>query len=420
MTQIVMYALHEFKIDNKRIHNDSTSVKACGNIPGTTSSGLELRRGKSKDHRPDLKQLVFTLSISSDGAVPIHYKAYPGNRTDDTTHIETWDRLCEITDAKNFLYVADCKVCTDKQLDYINSNGGRVITIIPKNWKEIGEFKVYLRGKRRSKKEIWRRTKPGTNNKKEYFYVYKGEYRTHKRGYNIHWLLSTEKRKIDAKSREDRLQRAENKLTELELKLNKRKLKTSIAIEQACLVILKKYKVEEFIIIKIKNVKEITRTQKTKGRPGKDTKYEDKINIVHTLKFYRNKEALRVEKNVDGCLPLLCTDDSLNAKEVLQAYKYQPRLEKRFSQFKSVHKAAPLYFKSIERVEANLFLFFMALMIQALIEREIRAKMLADGIESLDIYPEERESKFPTANSVLGAFENISHVYHQNGILFDI
>ncbi len=31
------------------------------------------------------------MSISSDGAVPVHYKTYPGNRTDDSTHIETWN-----------------------------------------------------------------------------------------------------------------------------------------------------------------------------------------------------------------------------------------------------------------------------------------------------------------------------------------
>lgn len=61
-------------LDIDRIHNDSTTVKAYGKIPGKTITGLELLRGNSKDHRPDLKQLVFSLTISADGAVPIHYK----------------------------------------------------------------------------------------------------------------------------------------------------------------------------------------------------------------------------------------------------------------------------------------------------------------------------------------------------------
>jgi len=42
-------------------------------------------------------------------------------------------------------------------------------------------------------------------------------------------------------------------------------------------------------------------------------------------------------------------------------------MKKRFNQFKSVHEAAPLLFKNIERVEAIMFLFFVALIIQGII-----------------------------------------------------
>ncbi|MEA3292778.1 MAG: hypothetical protein U9Q71_10825, partial [Pseudomonadota bacterium] len=45
-----------------------------------------------------------------------HHKVYSGNRTDDTTHIETWNTLRKITPSADFLYVADCKLCTDVQL----------------------------------------------------------------------------------------------------------------------------------------------------------------------------------------------------------------------------------------------------------------------------------------------------------------
>ena len=111
MTELVIRVIQVFELDLSRIHNDSTTVKACGRYPGKTPSGLKLERGHSKDHRPDLKQLVFSLSLCADGAVPIHYKVYPGNRTDDTTHIETWKTLCQIAGARDFLYVADEPSC---------------------------------------------------------------------------------------------------------------------------------------------------------------------------------------------------------------------------------------------------------------------------------------------------------------------
>ena len=162
MTEIVLKMIKTVNLDMSRVHNDSTTVKACGKIPGVTKNGLKMANGKSKEHRPDLAQLVFSLTISSDGAVPIHYKTYPGNRTDDTTHIETWDAVREIAGTNNFTYVADCKVCTSKQLSYIVANGGRVITVMPETWKESKIFKDSLRSKKIVKKVILRRKIAGS------------------------------------------------------------------------------------------------------------------------------------------------------------------------------------------------------------------------------------------------------------------
>jgi len=104
MTELVITVVQLFNLDLSRVHNDSTSIKAYGKYPGKTLSGVVLERGHSKDHRPDLKQLVFSLSLCADGAVPVHHKVYSGNRTDDTTHIETWRTLCKIATTRNFLY----------------------------------------------------------------------------------------------------------------------------------------------------------------------------------------------------------------------------------------------------------------------------------------------------------------------------
>ena len=117
---------------------------------------------------------------------------------------------------------------------------------------------------------------------------------------------------------------------------------------------------------------------------------------------------IKQDAQTDGVFPLLCTDKALSAKQVLKAYKYQPRLEKRFSQFKTVHNAAPLLFKKIERIEANMFGFFIALVVQALIEREVRNKMKENKIETIRVYPEQREADHPTTSKIIDRFENIS------------
>ena len=407
-TDIVTAFINAFSIKFERIHNDSTSVKAYGRYPEKTSTGLELKNGFSKDHRPDLKQLVYCLSISADGAVPVHHKVYSGNRTDDTTHIETWNTLYQIRTSSDFLYVADSKLCTDKQLHYIDSKKGRAVTIIPETWSEVSEFKAILKKTKKTKIEIWRRKKPNSTTKNEYFSVFKGDYYTKTRGYRIHWIYSSEKRIRDHESRQEWLKKAESDLMELNTRLNTRTLKQEDNISSAVAKILSKYKVTDFFHIGIGTVTGTERIKIGPGRPNKNSKYKTINIIVYTLSWRRNVDALKNEARLDGIFPLLSTDKELTAKEVLQAYKFQPRLEKRFTQFKSIHNAAPMLFKKVTRIEANMFLFFISLAVQALLEREVRNKMKELGDEDLLIYPEARTSVHPTTNKILNNFEQIS------------
>lgn len=331
MTEVVITVVELFELDLSRVHNDSTSLKAYGQYPGKTPTGVQLERGHSKDHRPDLKQLVFSLSLCADGAVPVHHRLYSGNRTDDTTHIETWRTLCKIAPTREFLYVADCKLCTDEQLHYIASHGGRAITIVPETWAEVTEFKAALRTTRKAKKEIWRRAKPNHEEQTEYFSVFSGEHRTQKRGYRLHWIYSSEKRKRDRASREERLSTTEEALMTLNTKINTRHLKERDAIEAAVLAILNQHQVGGVLRVKLGTARVGHRVQTGKGRPGKNTQYELRIQHLYTLTWHREPKALKAEARVDGVFPLLSTDPELSSKTVLQAYKYQPRLEKRFA-----------------------------------------------------------------------------------------
>ena len=408
MTEIVISMTKRASLDLSRIHNDSTTVKAYGRIPGTTRSGLKLDYGFSKEHRPDLKQLVYTLTICADGAVPVHYKTYAGNRTDDTTHIETWNTLVSIIGRPCFLYVADSKVCTDKQLKHIAGRGGRVVTIIPETWKETRQFKDSLREKKKSRTVICRRAIPGSKDKFEYFSCYAGDYRTHKNSYRIHWIFSSEKRKRDRQSREDALKKAEQDMAELCGKLNTRNLKTKKNILSSAEQILKTRGVRKFFHISVDSLRETYKIQASPGRPGRKTKFKTRTQTIYSLSYTRNRKTLSLERNADGIFPLLSTDNALSAKDVLLAYKYQPRLEKRFTQLRSVHNASPLLFKRIERIEAVFFLFFLALMIQAVLERQVRHNMKSKNIESLPVYPEHRIAYHPTTAKIFERFEGLS------------
>jgi len=380
VTDIALRVIETTRVDLSELHNDSTTVKSFGSMPGKTATGLYFTQGHSKDHRPDLKQIVYNLTISADGAIPIHYKTYPGNRTDDTLHIETWNALRQITGKADFLYVADSKVCTHKQLSHIVRHGGRVVTLMPETWKETGNFKATLRQTVKAKKRILRRPLPNDEESYETFYCFSGQYRTEKGRHPLHWIYSTQKKTRDRATREKRLQKAEHALTELMGKLNTRALKTKDQIQQRVQKILQGHGVEAFYHTEIGEVEQQWTKQIGKGRPGKNTQYETIVETLYTL-----------------------------SKAALEAYKYQPRLEKRFCQLKSVHQVAPTLFKRVERVEAIMLLFFLALILQAVIEREVRRKMKASNIEALSIYPEHRLAYHPTTAKIFERFQDIAN-----------
>ena len=79
-------------------------------------------------------------------------------------------------------------------------------------------------------------------------------------------------------------------------------------------------------------------------------------------------------------------------------------IEKRFEQIKTVHEIAPVFLKNEGRIEALFTLYFLALLVQALIERELRLAMKHENIADLPLYPEQRLCAHPTTEQILGLF----------------
>ena len=69
-----------------------------------------------------------------------------------------------------------------------------------------------------------------------------------------------------------------------------------------------------------------------------------------------------------------------------------------------MHEIAPVFLKNTMRIEAFFTLYFLALLVQALIERELRLAMKRERIKELPIYPEQRFCKRPTTEQILRLF----------------
>ena len=144
--------------------------------------------------------------------------------------------------------------------------------------------------------------------------------------------------------------------------------------------------------------------QERPGRPGAKTRYLKKVRLKYTVHWQIDEAVIEYDKRSDGAYPLLTNDRDLTPRQVLEAHKRQPGVEKRFRRAKSVHEIAPVFLKNEARIEAFFFVYFLALLVEALMEREIRLAMAAKGIKSLPIYPEERRSTRPTESILLRLF----------------
>ena len=122
-----------------------------------------------------------------------------------------------------------------------------------------------------------------------------------------------------------------------------------------------------------------------------------------------NGMKIQEDADTDGLFPLITNMDAevLSMKDVLEKYKFQPYIEKRHQQFKSVFDAAPVFLKLPHRIEALMFVYFIVLLLNALIERELRLAMRKEKIRSLPLYPEKRKCKYPTTARIIDLFSNL-------------
>ncbi|MGI9316909.1 MAG: IS1634 family transposase, partial [bacterium] len=75
-------------------HLDTTSVSVQGNYDWPDEPGVvKLTHGHSKDHRPDLKQLLISLTVTGDSHFPLWMEALDGNSSDKVNFHETLGRV---------------------------------------------------------------------------------------------------------------------------------------------------------------------------------------------------------------------------------------------------------------------------------------------------------------------------------------
>ena len=412
LTAVVVAVGQRFGVRFTQLHNDSTTIRFCGQYRAARGRRLRGRRapwityGHSKDHRPDLKQLLVALTTSADGGVPVHFRCADGQTNDSQTHIETWDALRQVAGRPDFLYVADSKLCTRENMDHIDRQRGRFVTVLPRSRLEDREFRKWIQTHEPSWELVWDRPNPRRKGgPRDRWYVFRGPLPS-REAWPVIWVWSTLLTLRQEQSRRERLAAALEALGELRTRLAspRTRLRTAREVERRVEHILAQHKVGRYLHVRRLEREEHRFRQWRRGRPGSQTAYRRLTRRRWDVEWTLAEAALAYDRKSDGMYPLLTNDRTLTLAQVLEAHKGQPTIEKRFEQTKTVHEIAPVFLKNEGRIEALFTLYFLGLLVQALIERELRLAMKREQIPELPLYPEQRRCKRPTTEQVLRLF----------------
>ena len=406
LTALSIRTIRRYGIEVAELHNDSTSITLYGayrDATGRPRAGVRPpvpERGFSKDHRGDLKQLVEILTVSADGAVPVMHRLVDGSTEDSTTHIDSWNSLAGMLGTPAFTYVADCKLATRDNLDHIASRGGRFLTILPRTRKEDATGRSWIASGQAGWAEIARTPGRRKGDPPHIYWAAEAPVCSAE-GHRIVWIRSSDKRDHDAAVRADRIQRARAGLADLAAKLSSPRcqMKSASAVEHAASAIVAEAGATSWVRIEVSDTIEVQHRQERRGRPGPNTRYRRIAHHRLGLTVTVDADAVAHDAASDGCFPFI-TNEALPPAQLLRIYKAQPHLERRHATFKGVIEAAPLTLKSDARIDALGLCLYAALLVHALVERQLRRAMTANQIPSLPLYYENRACTTPTAARV--------------------
>src|SRR5450432_1843301 len=120
-------------------------------VEGAAEKNPMVRRGYSRDHRPDCEQLVIALIVNNEG-FPFSYETFDGNRSDVST-METILRMVERKYGKaRRIWIFDRGIVSEDNLAAIRKRGGQYLVGTPRS--QMKQFEAELL------KEDWTQVRP--------------------------------------------------------------------------------------------------------------------------------------------------------------------------------------------------------------------------------------------------------------------
>lgn len=189
---------------------------------------------------------------------------------------------------------------------------------------------------------------------------------------------------------------------------NRSRLKSLEAVEAAAAKATEDARASRWVGFEVEEYTEVRHRQETRGRPGVNTRYRQITRTKYRIHFVVREDVIWTDARSDGCWPLITNEKTATGTAVLTSYKHQPSLERRHSQLKGDQFVAPVFLRDPARIEGLMACHFIALLVHALVELEIRRAMAARDLAKIPLYPEHRPCESPSAVRIFEVFGGLS------------
>jgi transposase len=422
-SSVALTAANLFRINTRHVHHDTTSRTVYGHYDlyqePDHGHPFEITHGFSKDHRPDLKQLVHSL-LCVDHGIPIYMKCESGNASDKKINesILKWvvDGMRRFGQ-RDILYVADSALITRANLDLMEDpkTGCRFVSRLPSLFTEC---KLAIR--RAVDANAW--TDQGSfscepesaKHPHARYRSFETEVSIYDRSWRVvvfhsdaHDLRKT--RALEKRLKDDKKEMAKHGT-------DREKIEFACRPDaEAAFQMLSEGTFHRLI----GDIQEIPHYRR--GRPRAD----GASTVTHLtyrlrLRVEPKAEAIALAEKETGCFVLITNvplegPGALDSRELLAAYKDQHYIERNFGFLKDPVIVNSLFLKTPSRIEALGLILVLSLLVWRLMERTMRLTLKETG--STVRGWEKRQTSRPTTFMMTIAFQSVIVLHSDQGRL---
>ncbi len=385
----------------KSVHLDSTSFHVDGEYDTESdTNAIRLTKGYSRDHRPDLNQVILNLITENQAGIPVYMQACSGNTNDSEGFKKlVKSHVSSLKAAQRSRYlVADAALYVAETIQALQEQGQFFITRVP---QKLVEAKALIKNQSQLTLEPFCEGYSGAWVDSNYA------------GVPQKWLFI---RSAQATKREQHtLCKNILKSTEQSMKsFNKLCRETFACAQDAEKALARWLKEQDYLqAFDIKLIEDVV--YQGRGRPKQDVQGEKVFQLTGQLATSIRKKETKEEET--GCFIIATNDigNKLTMDELLSHYKSQQAVERGFRFLKSPDfLTSSLFLKKPERIEALLMVMTCSLMVYAALEHLIRTKLREKEMFFPDM--KKKPTQNPTAKWVFSCFTGV----HELSVGMDI